>query len=89
MSLSGNVPFNKSAEFFSKFSKYLIIEFPKRKDSWVQRLLNNKAEFKNHFQFYNLENFVTAYSKKFEMIEQLDIKHSDRTIILFKNLSLS
>ena len=41
MSLSGNITFAMSAEFFASFSKYLIIEFPKRADSWVQRLLNS------------------------------------------------
>lgn len=85
MSLSGNVPFSESAKFFSSFSKYLIIEFPKREDSWVQRLLNNKADFKDHFDFYNVENFITAYSETFEIIEQKDIEGSKRIIFLLKN----
>ncbi|WP_299128919.1 class I SAM-dependent methyltransferase [uncultured Winogradskyella sp.] len=85
ISLSGNVPFKRSVEFFSKFSEHLIIEFPRRDDSWVQRLLNNKADFKDHFDFYNLENFVHAYSELFEIIEQKAISDSKRVIFLMKN----
>ena len=85
MTLSGNVPFDKSAQFFSSFSKYLIIEFPKREDSWVKRLLNNKAEFKEHFDFYNLEDFEIAYSKYFEIIENKAIDGSERVMYLLKN----
>lgn len=78
------MPFDKSAEFFNGFSNYLIIEFPKREDSWVQRLLNSKGEFKDHFGFYNLENFINVYSKIFELVEQKDIVNSNRALLLFK-----
>lgn len=84
MSLSGNIPFAMSAEFFASFSKYLIIEFPKRSDSWVQRLLNNKADFKDYFDFYTIENFVDAYAQFFEIIEKAPINNSDRVMFLLK-----
>ncbi|WP_299118706.1 class I SAM-dependent methyltransferase [uncultured Winogradskyella sp.] len=87
MSLSGNVPFSESAKFFSSFSKHLIIEFPKREDSWVQRLLNNKADFKDHFGFYNLDNFISAYSNEFEILEQKEIEGSKRVIFLLRKKS--
>jgi hypothetical protein len=84
MSLSGNVPFKASAKFFSSFSKYLIIEFPKRDDSWVQRLLSNKADFKDYFDFYNLENFEEAYSQYFQVEEKKTIETSKRVLFLLK-----
>jgi hypothetical protein len=84
MSLSGNVPFSESAKFFSSFSKYLIIEFPKRDDSWVQRLLKAKGDFENYFDFYNVENFEKAYSKYFEILEKKPIDESERIIYLLK-----
>jgi len=84
MSLSGNVPFRESAKFFSLFSKYLIIEFPKREDSWVQRLLNNKADFKGHFDFYNIKNFENSYSQYFEIVENNSIINSERVLYLLK-----
>ena len=84
MSLSGNVPFDKSAAFFGSFSQYLIIEFPKRNDSWVQRLLNNKADFKDFFHFYNIETFESAYSLYFDFIESKPIEGSERIMYLLK-----
>ncbi|MFK7831764.1 MAG: class I SAM-dependent methyltransferase [Winogradskyella sp.] len=84
MSLSGNVPFSESAKFFSSFSEHLIIEFPKRNDSWVQRLLNNKADFKDHFEFYTIGNFEKAYSVYFEVVEKIIIENSERVLYLFK-----
>lgn len=84
MTLSGNIPFEMSAEFFSSFSKHLIIEFPKRNDSWVQRLLNTKGEFKCHFDFYTLENFESSYLKYFEISEKQDIDNSERVMYVLK-----
>jgi hypothetical protein len=84
MTLSGNVPFEMSAQFFASFSKYLIIEFPKRKDSWVTRLLNNKADFKDHFNFYTIEGFEKAYSKFFDIEDKQPIEDSERVIYLLK-----
>ncbi len=85
ISLSGNVPFGSSAKFFSSFSKYLIIEFPKREDSWVQRLLKAKGEFESYFDFYTVENFKEAYSKFFEISEIQSISNSERVMFLMKN----
>lgn len=84
MSLSGNVPFSQSGKFFASFSKFLIIEFPKREDSWVQRLLNNKADFKDHFDFYNHNAFEIDYSEYFEIIEKHIIPSSERIMYLMK-----
>lgn len=84
MTLSGNAPFEMSAKFFSKFSKNLILEFPNREDSWVQRLLNTKGEFKNHFDFYTVENFEKGYSNYFTIVEKTKIKDSHRILYLLK-----
>ena len=84
MSLSGNVPFKESAKFFASFSKYLIIEFPKRNDSWVQRLLKAKDDFEDYFSFYTLENFEEAYSELFIVKEKMHIEDSERVMYLFE-----
>jgi hypothetical protein len=86
ITLSGNIPFEMSAEFFSSFSKHLVIEFPKRNDSWVQRLLNTKGEFRAHFDFYTIDNFESSYSKYFELIEKVSIDNSDRVMYVYKLL---
>jgi len=85
MSLSGNVPFSESAKFFGSFSKHLIIEFPKRDDSWVQRLLKSKADFENYFDFYNIENFKKCYSDYFNIQDEVSIINSNRVLFLMEN----
>ncbi|MBC3757446.1 class I SAM-dependent methyltransferase [Hyunsoonleella sp. SJ7] len=84
LSLSNNATFDMSARFFATFSKYLIIEFPKREDSWVQRLLNTKGEFKSHFDFYTLENFEKAYNNYFDIIKKEPISDSERIMYFLK-----
>ncbi|WCO00843.1 spermine/spermidine synthase domain-containing protein [Psychroserpens ponticola] len=87
MTLSGNVPFEMSAHFFASFSEHLIIEFPKREDSWVQRLLNTKGEFKAHFDFYTIANFESCYLNHFELIEKKPIENSHRVMFLLRRKS--
>jgi len=84
ITLSGNVPFEKSAEFFAKFSKYLIIEFPTREDSWVESLLVRKREFINHFDFYNESNFEAGYLDYFELEKKEVITGTKRILYLLK-----
>ena len=86
ITLSGNVPFDKSAEFFAKFSNYLIIEFPKREDSWVESLLVRKREFINHFDFYNEDEFETGYLKYFTLEKKEQITGTQRVLYLLKKI---
>lgn len=85
ITLSGNVPFLKSGEFFAKFADYLIIEFPKRSDSWVQSLLTRKREFINHFDFYNEQEFEQGYFSYFDLKEKQSISGTERILYLLKN----
>ncbi|OZV69025.1 nodulation protein NoeA [Winogradskyella aurantia] len=87
ISLSGNVPFHNSALFFSSFSKYVIIEFPKREDSWVQRLLKSKREFENHFDYYSIESFESAYGAFFNIKQKETILDSERVLYLLETKS--
>jgi len=84
ITLSGNVPFVKSAEFFSKFAETLIIEFPNRDDSWVHSLLTRKREFINHFDFYNLENFEMGYGEYYTFEKKTPIEGTKRVLYLMK-----
>jgi hypothetical protein len=87
LTLSGNVPFEKSANFFAKFSKNLIIEFPTREDSWVESLLVRKREFINHFDFYNETNFEEGYKNYFILEKKEVVAGTKRILYLFKNKS--
>lgn len=84
VTLSGNVPFEKSAEFFAKFSGHLIIEFPKREDSWVTSLLVRKREFIHHFDFYNQKNFEQGYQNYFHIEKKQPIEGTERVLYLMK-----
>jgi hypothetical protein len=84
VTLSGNVPFEKSAEFFAQFSNQLIIEFPKRTDSWVTSLLVRKREFINHFDFYNQQNFEQGYQRYFQIEKMQPIDGTERVLYLMK-----
>ena len=84
ITLSGNIPFTKSAKLFSGFCSFLIIEFPKREDSWVASLLNRKREFINHFDSYNIDNFEESYSKYFTIVKKEKISETDRVLYLLK-----
>ncbi|PSG86074.1 nodulation protein NoeA [Aurantibacter aestuarii] len=84
MSLSGNINFDMSAQFFASFSNHLIIEFPKRTDSWVQRLLKSKGEFETYFDFYNESEFELAYQNYFQLEKKVDIGESDRLLYFYK-----
>ena len=84
LTLSGNVPFVKSAEFFAAFSRNLIIEFPKRDDSWVQSLLVRKREFINHFDFYNEAEFENGFSVYYSIEKKEVIKGTNRVLYLLK-----
>jgi hypothetical protein len=84
ITLSGNIPFSLSAQFFLKMAPNLLIEFPTRSDSWVQFLLDSKREFKSHFDFYNEENFEKEYSVYFEIINKQKIASSERILYSLK-----
>ncbi|MFT7626876.1 MAG: hypothetical protein ACI9OS_000517, partial [Ulvibacter sp.] len=81
----GNVPFEKSAEFFAKFSTNLIIEFPKRDDSWAESLLVRKREFINHFDFYNEANFEAGFKQYFTLEKKETVAGTKRILYLFTN----
>ena len=84
ISLGGNVPFLKIAEFFARFSNYLIIEFPNRDDEMVQLLLNQKRDFKNHFDFYSDENFEKDFGVFFDIEKRVAIPKSNRILYQMK-----
>ncbi|MES2574143.1 MAG: class I SAM-dependent methyltransferase [Bacteroidota bacterium] len=84
ITLSGNIPFSLSAQFFSKMASNILIEFPTRTDSWVQFLLDSKREFATHFDFYNEENFEREYAVYFEIVKKEKITSSERILYSLK-----
>ncbi len=84
ITLSGNIPFNMSAQFFAKMAPNLLIEFPARDDSWVQFLLDSKRDARSHFDFYNETAFEQAYSEYFTIESKFPIEGSARILYAMK-----
>ena len=84
ITLSGNVPFEKIAFWFAQFANNLIIEFPKREDSWVASLLKRKREFIAHFDSYNQKEFEAAFEQPYKLIKKEAIENSYRVLYHFR-----
>ncbi len=85
LSITNNVHLLNVAEFLSFISRYLIIEFVPKKDSQVQKLLQNREDI---FNEYNKESFEKAFGRYFETKCVRKITGSERSIYLMKNKSL-
>jgi hypothetical protein len=84
ITLTGNVPFEMSASYFAKLSQYLIIEFPDRKDSWVEFILDSKRDARHLFDDYSISAFAKAYQQHFKLIKSEKIEGTERTLFLFE-----
>jgi len=76
-----NIPFYKMAEYFSKVSKYLIIEFVGKKDSKVQTMLAGRKDI---FVDYDEEHFENVFSEFYNILDKRKIISSERTIYLME-----
>jgi hypothetical protein len=81
LAISNNLPFDKIASYFSKFSPYLIIEFVPKEDSQVQKLLSTRKDI---FDKYNEEEFKKSFSKYYKILKEEPIKGSKRILYLLK-----
>lgn len=81
LSISNNLPLEKTAQYFASLGKNLVIEFVPKSDSKVQKLLATREDI---FPDYTEEGFEKEYSKFFKLIKKVKINHSKRTLYLFK-----
>ena len=84
LAIGNNVPFSKIAEYFSKLSKHLVIEFIPKSDSKVQELLLNR---KDVFADYDEAHFLDSFKEYFSIEETHQIPESLRKIYFMKRLS--
>ena len=85
IAIANNVTFELIAEFFSRISKKLIIEFIPKSDSQVKRLLATREDI---FSEYDKNNFEEEFKKFFKIMEQKEIKESERIIYYMENILL-
>ena len=79
LAISNNLPFEYIAQYFSRLSKFLIIEFVDKTDSQVQKLLFSREDI---FNQYTKENFKLVFSKYFTIIKEDPIPFSNRILYL-------
>lgn len=81
LAISNNLPLDRVAEYFSKLSENLIIEFVPKSDSQVKILLSSRKDI---FPNYTLDGFKEAFSQYFEIVKEENVKGSERTLFLMK-----
>jgi len=82
LAIANNVPFTRIAEFFYKLCRILIIEFVPKDDPQVQRLLRSRDDI---FPWYTVEEFETAYLRKFKILDRQRLKQSARILFLIES----
>ena len=82
LSISNNVPLDLVANFASKVSRNIIIEFVPKIDKKVQFLLRSRKDI---FQDYTQNKFEEAFLKYFSLKEKIAIRDSQRCIYLFSH----
>ena len=81
--ISNNVPLSKLANFFSRISKYLIIEFIPKTDSQVKRLLITREDI---FPNYTKENFETEFEQYFRIKKSFSLSDSERILYIMEKI---
>ena len=81
LAISNNLSFEMIAEFLSKITKYLIIEFVPKEDSQVSLLLKTREDI---FVDYNVASFKKVFSKYFNILTEQKIDDSKRTLFLME-----
>ena len=79
LAISNNVPLSTIANFFSKLSNNLIIEFVPKSDSQVVKLLKTRNDI---YGDYNQEMFEEVFNDIYDIKMKDKIAESDRTLYL-------
>jgi len=83
LAISNNIPLDHIADFFASLGESLIIEFVPKQDTQVQRLLATRADI---FPDYTQEGFERSFSRRFELVNSMQIQDSERLLYLYKRL---
>jgi ribosomal protein L11 methylase PrmA len=86
LAIANNVPLSRLSSSFSRFCKWLIIEFVPKTDAQVQKLLSFREDI---FAGYTQSSFERTFSACFNMKRQESITDTDRTLYLMEKKSLA
>ena len=78
--IAGNIPISYVANYFSRLSPLVLIEFVPKEDSQVKRLLTSRVDI---FPDYSLENCIMEFNEYYSKYEVFHIEDSCRTLLLF------
>ncbi len=81
LAIMSNVPFERLAEFFSRISKWLIIEFVPKSDSQLKKMLLGRNDI---FFGYSEKNFEKVFANYYSIESRIKIQESGRSIYLMK-----
>lgn len=79
LAIGKNIPLERSAAFFARFTKYLVIEFVPKSDEKIRLMLSGRKDI---YTTYSQENFESAFAEHFETLRSADIAGSGRILYL-------
>ena len=79
-----NIPLKQIANYLSKVSKYLIIEFIDKQDSKVQQMLKNRKDI---FDDYTEQEFEDIFCKYYRILKKTTPQNTKRIIYLMEVIS--
>ena len=85
LAISNNLPFADIAGYFASLADHLVIEFVRKSDSQVERLLLNRPDI---FDGYTEDGFKSAFGARFTIVEERPIPGAERTLYLMTNRAL-
>lgn len=81
IAIGNNVPLASVADYVSRMSKNLIIEWVPKSDSQVKKLLATREDI---FDDYTMAGFEQAFKTRFKIVRKTAIKGTKRTLYLMK-----
>jgi ribosomal protein L11 methylase PrmA len=81
LAIANNTPLADVAAWFSRLTRWLVLEFVPKEDSQVKRLLSFRADI---FEDYNEAGLEKAFSGAFRIVSRQPIRESARTLYLME-----
>ncbi len=86
LAIGNNLPFELISRFFSNLGEWLLIEFVPKDDIQIQRMLAARQDI---FSEYTQDNFESAFSVYYKIVQKEVITDSDRVIYFMERRSQS
>jgi hypothetical protein len=86
LAIGNNVPLGRIADFFSRLGRRAIIEFVPKGDPMTQHLLTARPDI---FPDYTLDGMRAAFARHFEILSEVSVEDSQRTLFLLESTRTS